>query len=71
MIPRKSDSIIDDLMAIRKTKGLDRIVVAKRIGITVSRLVDLEKGDIDPTLGEVRRYANALGVSVQYRIVAS
>lgn len=61
--------LIDELVSIRESKGLDRVVVAKRMGVTVDYLFYFEHGYIDCTMSDIRRYAHALGVIIEYNIV--
>lgn len=61
--------LIDELVSIRESKGLDKIVVAKRMGVTVDYFFYFEHGYIDCIMGDIRRYAHALGAVLEYNIV--
>lgn len=43
--------------------------VARRMGISVEQLEAIDAGTIDSTLGQVRRYAHAVGVLVEHSVV--
>lgn len=60
--------LVDDLAAIRRRKGISDETVAQRMGITIQYLEAIEGDTADPTLGQMRRYAHAIGVVVEHHI---
>jgi DNA-binding XRE family transcriptional regulator len=57
--------LIDQLVHIRKDKGLTQAEVAERMGTTPRKVAALEAVDSDPRLSTLRRYALAVGAVVQ------
>jgi transcriptional regulator with XRE-family HTH domain len=52
------------LKRIRKSKGLSQYALAKKAGISREYVRQLEEGQSDPTVGTLRRLAEALEVSL-------
>ena len=55
--------IVQRLKTIRETRGFSQNQVAERMGVTVSRVCDLEKGINDYKVSTMLRAAWALGIS--------
>lgn len=60
---------LDALVAERKRQKLKQEEVAERMGVSQSAVSQFEAGDRDPQLSTIRRYALALGVMVEHRLV--
>lgn len=66
----ESDSdLLDDLIAERLRQGLTQSDLAARMGVTQSAVARIERGDRDPRLATLGRYAHALGVLVRHEVV--
>lgn len=64
-------AFLDEVLKARVAAGLTQAEVAKRIGTTQSAIARLESVEAkhSPTLATLRRYADALGYSVQIRLI--
>ncbi len=63
-------SVVDQLLKARTRAGLTQDVVAERMGTTKSAISRLESaGKHTPSLGTLRRYAQAVGCELQVRLV--
>lgn len=58
----------ESLMAGRIMNGLTRAQIAERCGRSVEQVLAFERGETDPTLSELRRYAHAAGVLVLWHV---
>ena len=65
---REEKRLFQSLKDARESQGLSLEEVAFRMGITVNRLEIIESGNIDPTLGEVGRYATCINHKVSFEI---
>ena len=65
---REERLLIQSLKDARESQGLSLEEVAFRMGITMNRLGMIESGNIDPTLGEVGRYATCINHKVSFEI---
>ena len=65
---REKKRLFQSLKDARESQGLSLEEVAFRMGITVNRLEIIESGNIDPTLGEVGRYATCINHKVSFEI---
>ncbi|GDZ42733.1 hypothetical protein MCC01966_12990 [Bifidobacteriaceae bacterium MCC01966] len=63
------DQLLAALAAMREAKHIDPETVSQRIGVTVTELEAIDGGTKDPTMGEIRRYAHAVGVIIEHRVV--
>lgn len=54
-------TLADALRAARRAAGLTQKDVAEAMGTTQSAISDLERGDTDPQLSTLQRYARATG----------
>src|SRR3989442_10513559 len=52
---------------LRQAKGLSQTAVARRIGTSQSWVARMESGLVDPGLGSVRRYLDAIGGRLELR----
>ena len=60
----KERRLLRDLAARRVEMGLSQKIVAALMGTTQPALARLERGEIDPKLSTLERYAQALGLSI-------
>ncbi len=60
--------LIDDLVALRKAKGLLQRDVAARMGRDQAAVSNFERLGADPHLSTVRRYARAVGAEVVHHV---
>lgn len=65
---REEKRLFQSLKDTRESQGLSLEEVAFRMGITANRLEMIESGNIDPTLGEIGRYANCVNRKVIFEI---
>ena len=65
---REEKRLFQSLKDARESQGLSLEEVAFRMGITVNRLTLIETGNIDPTLGEIGRYATCVNRKVSFEI---
>ncbi|MBM4227195.1 MAG: helix-turn-helix transcriptional regulator [Gammaproteobacteria bacterium] len=62
--------VIDQLLKARARAGLTQDAVAERMGTTKSAVSRLEgAGKHSPSLGTLRRYAQAVGCDLQVRLI--
>ena len=57
-----------ELVAGRKALGLSQTTVAARMGTSQSAVARLEAGDGDVRLSTLERYAEAVGLSLRWRL---
>lgn len=63
------NQVLKALAAIRKADySVEEI--AFRTGMTAEDILAIESGKSDPTMSEVRRYANAMGIAYQYKLLS-
>jgi transcriptional regulator with XRE-family HTH domain len=60
----KERRLLRELATKRVEMGLSQKIVAALMGTTQPALVRLERGEIDPKLSTLERYAEALGLSI-------
>jgi transcriptional regulator with XRE-family HTH domain len=60
----KERRLLRELAARRAEMGLSQKSVAKLMGTTQPALARLERGEIDPKLSTLERYAEALGLTI-------
>ena len=53
----------------RAARGLSQQVVASRMGTSQPALARLERGEVDPKLSTIERFAAAIGSRLEWRIV--
>jgi len=52
--------LIDDVIKLRKSRGITQVALARKIGTTQSALSRFESGNISPTVGFIKKIAEAL-----------
>lgn len=62
---------ISGLVALRRIRGLTQKDVANLIGVSARKIARLERHDSDPRASMLRRYASAIGVTVEHTIVVT
>lgn len=60
------EKLIDDLIALRKEKGLTQDDVAERMDRSQSNVCKMESLNSNPTLSSLRRYALAIGANITF-----
>lgn len=75
-IARRADSLIADheqllagLVAARKRNRISQATVAQRMGVSQPTVAGFERYDANPTLSTIRRYALAVGVRLDTRVL--
>ena len=63
-----ASQLINNLTALRRTRGLSQTQVAARMGTSQSALARLESGQSDLRMSTLQRYAQALDVSIGFAI---
>ncbi|GAB3479335.1 helix-turn-helix domain-containing protein [Amycolatopsis cihanbeyliensis] len=58
------------LVALRGDRGLTQAEVGRRMGTTQPAVAAFERADADPKLSTIRRYALAVGASVQHSVTS-
>lgn len=61
--------LVDDLVALRKERGLSQAQVAEALGWKERGVRAFEAISTDPPLSSVRRYAFAVGASLRIEVV--
>lgn len=61
----------NDLIALRKSKGLSQKDLAERTGLSQQHVSAIESGRIDPRLGTLEAIAHALGAQITLRAGAA
>jgi transcriptional regulator with XRE-family HTH domain len=67
-LARNDDRMLDDLVAMRKKKGLSQDVVAARMNRSKTAVSNFERLGADPHLSTIRRYAAAIGAHIQTQV---
>lgn len=62
--PDQTRQIIDKLVAARKDQGLRQIDVANTMGVGQPSISELERGETNPRLSTLIKYAEAIGVQL-------
>ncbi|MGQ0828925.1 MAG: helix-turn-helix domain-containing protein [Bacteroidota bacterium] len=52
------------IVDLRKAKGMTQTDLAEKIGVKFPMVGRIERGAVNPTINTLRKFANALGVSV-------
>ncbi|MEV8633038.1 helix-turn-helix transcriptional regulator [Streptosporangium sp. NPDC051023] len=60
--------LIEDLIRLRKARGLSQAQVAERMNRSQPAISDFERLGGDPHLSTIRRYALAIGAEVTYLV---
>lgn len=70
-LARSDRRFIDRLVAVRRDKGLTQAEVSARMGVSQGAVSQFESGHRDPKLSTIRRYALAVGVPIEHRVVVT
>lgn len=65
----KAAGLLAQLVALRKSKGLRQVDVAASMGVGQPSVSELERGETNPRLDTLQRYAHAIGVSIEFEVV--
>lgn len=65
---RGDDKLLDDLVGMRRSKGLTQSDIGELMGVSQSAVARIESGERDPRLSTLRRYALAVGADVDHRV---
>ena len=65
---RRQQLLLRKLAEKREELGLSQAEVAARMGTSQSALARLERGEGNPTLATVERYASAMGKKIEWSI---
>lgn len=60
--------LISQLIALRKKRNLSQELVGTRMGISPSAVESFEGDDSNPTLSSIRRYALAVGATIEHTV---
>ena len=60
--------LMDELVEVRRERGLSQTEIAARMGTSQSAVARLERGDLDVRLSTLDRYAAALDRTVDWRL---
>ncbi|GAA0422523.1 helix-turn-helix domain-containing protein [Leifsonia naganoensis] len=63
------DKLMEDLVAMRKRHALTQGTVAERMGVSQPTVAAFERYDANPTLSTLRRYALAVGATIEHRVI--
>lgn len=69
-LTREDAHLLAELVAARKEARLTPQDVARHLGQTVAQVQEFERYYADPTLGQIRRYALAIGAMVSHTVTA-
>lgn len=61
-------NLLDELIAIRVKNGLSQEAVGIRMGVSQPAVAAIEDDDSNPTLSTIRRYALAVGATIDYKV---
>lgn len=62
------DKLMTDLIGMRKRHRLTQEQVAERMSVSQPTVASFERYDANPTLATIRRYALAVGASIEHRV---
>lgn len=61
-------ALAEKLRQLRKASGQTQRQVADAMGTTQSAISDLDRGEADPQLSTVQRYARAVGAKIRFTV---
>lgn len=62
------DRLLKSLIALRKSHRLTQEAVAERMSVSQPTVAAFERYDANPTLSTIRRYALAVGASIEHKV---
>lgn len=65
----KAAGLLAQLVALRKDKDLRQVDVAASMGVGQPSVSELERGETNPRLDTLQRYARAIGVRIEFEVV--
>ena len=63
------NELLSELVQLRKDKGLRQVDVAASMGVGQPSVSELERGETNPKLDTILRYASAIGVQIKFEVV--
>ena len=63
------ETLMDQLVALRRAHSLSQKDVAERLGVTQAAVSQFERYDSNPTLATLRRYALAIEARLEFGVV--
>jgi len=63
--PEPQSGLGKAVRSLREEAGVDQATLAERAELPLSLIAEIESGRSDPTWGDMRRVAEALGVSLE------
>ncbi|BBX60506.1 hypothetical protein TM48_04615 [Mycobacterium shottsii] len=69
LLAQEDDNLLEELVRLRKAKGLSQQDVAERTNRHRSAVCNFERLGHDPHLSTIRRYAAAIGAYVRHEVV--
>lgn len=68
LLADQDEALVDQLVRLRKDKGLSQQDVADAMGVTQPAVARIESGERDPRLSTLRRYAHAVGALIEHTV---
>jgi len=68
-LARQDRHMKESLVSVRQLNNLTQQEVADRMGVSLKKVVKLEKYDSDPKMSALRRYAVAVGAEVYHQVM--
>ncbi len=65
MKPEPQSGLGIAVSSLRNEAGVDQATLAERAGLAQSLIAEIESGHSDPTWGDMRKVAEALGVTLE------
>lgn len=65
MKPEPQSGLGKAVLSLRRKAGVDQQALGERAGVPASLIADVESGLVDPTWGDMRKVAAALGISLE------
>ncbi|HEU4737445.1 MAG TPA: helix-turn-helix transcriptional regulator [Solirubrobacterales bacterium] len=65
MEPEPQSGLGKAVRSLREKAGIDQAALAERAELPESLIAEIESGESDPTWGDMRRVAEALGVTLE------
>ncbi len=68
---RDHDNLVSSLIQMRLDKGLTQELVGERMGVSQPAVAAFESYEANPTLSTIRRYALAVGATLNTEVIDS
>jgi transcriptional regulator with XRE-family HTH domain len=63
--PEPQSGLGKAVRSLREEAGIDQATLAERTGLSLALIAEIESGRSDPTWGDMRKVAKALGVTLE------